>query len=330
VGYPPLERSAVNALAISLLCLLVSATPPSQTVIVVAGAPGESDYATVFTKSIDQWKQACEKGGARFIGIGTEPNGPASDRDLLQKALAEETSQVDVPLWLVLIGHGTYDGKSAKFNLRGPDLAAEDLAGWLKPLTRPVAVIDGSSSSAPFLKALSAPNRVVITATKSGFEQNYSRFGQYLAEAIIDPQADLDKDGQTSLLEAFLSAADRVTQFYSSAGRLATEHAILDDNGDGLGTGADWFRGIRPVKRARDDAALDGYRTHQFCLLRSPVEDKMATELRAKRDQLELQVMALRDSHDKLSEDEYLSKLEPLLVEIARIYQQTDAPIAPK
>ena len=230
------------------------------------------------------------------------------------------------PLWLVLIGHGTYDGKFAKFNLRGPDLAADELAGWLKPLTRPVAVIDGSSASAPFLKALSASNRVVITATKSGFEQSYARFGPYLAEAIVDPQADLDKDGQTSLLEAFLSAADRVTQFYSSSGRLATEHALLDDNGDGLGTGADWFRGIRPVKRARDDAALDGYRTHQFCLLRSPVESKMPEELRAKRDQLELQVMALRDGREKLPEDEYLSKLEPLLVEIAKIYQQTDPP----
>ncbi len=318
----------MNLLAVNLLCLFIAAAPPAQTVIVVAGAPGENDYATVFTKSVDQWKLACEKGGARFLAVGTEPNGPVSDRELLQRTLAAEVDQVDAPLWLVLIGHGTYDGKSAKFNLRGPDLAAENLATWLKPLTRPVAVIDGSSASAPFLKALSASNRVVITATKSGFEQSYARFGLYLAEAIIDSRADLDKDGQTSLLEAFLSAADRVTQFYSSAGRLATEHALLDDNGDALGTGADWFRGIRPVKRARDDAALDGYRTHQFCLLHSPVEDKMPAELRARRDQLELQVMALRDSHDKLSEDEYLSKLEPLLVEIAKIYQQTDTPAA--
>jgi hypothetical protein len=319
----------VNILAVNLLCLIVSVSPVSQTVMVVAGAPGENDYATVFTKSVDQWKLACEKGGAKFVGIGMEPNGPVSDRDLLKNALAEEVNPVDVPLWLVLIGHGTYDGKSAKFNLRGPDMTAEELAGWLKPITRPVAIIDGSSSSAPFLKALSAKNRVVITATKSGFEQNYARLGEYLAEAIIDPQADLDKDGQTSLLEAFLSAANRVSQFYSSAGRLATEHALLDDNGDGLGTGADWFRGIRPVKRARDDAAMDGYRAHQFCLLYSPVEDKMPVELRTRRDQLELQVVTLRESRDKLSEDEYLTKLEPLLVEIAKVYQQTD-PTSPK
>ena len=50
----------------------------------------------------------------------------------------------------------------------------------------------------------------------------------------------------------------------------------------------------------------------------------MPPELRARRDQLELQVMDLRDSKAKLSEDEYFSKLEPLLREIAQIYEQVD------
>lgn len=315
----------MNVLVTNLVCLLMAVTSPPQTVLVVAGAPGESDYATTFTQSVGFWRQACEKAGARFITIGTEPNGPACDRDLLQRTLANEANQPDAPLWLVLVGHGTYDGQTAKFNLRGPDLAAEDLTGWLKPMTRPVAIIDTASSSAPFLKALSAANRIVVTATKSGFEQNYARLGRYLAEAIIDPQADLDKDGQTSLLEAFLIASDRVTQFYSAAGRLVTEHALLDDNGDGLGTGSDWFRGVRPVKRASDGAAMDGYRAHQLCLLYSPAEAQMPAGLRAQRDRLELEVMALRDNREKLSEDEYLSQLEPLLVEIAKIYQQNDA-----
>ena len=227
-------------------------------------------------------------------------------------------------LWLVLIGHGTFDGRTAKFNLRGPDLSASDLAEWLKPLHRPIAVIDSTSSSAPFLKELSAPGRIVITATKSGFEQNYARFGQYFANAIVDPNADLDKDGQTSLLEAFLSASHAVGQFYAGAGRLTTEHALLDDNGDGLGTPAEWFRGIRPVQRARDGAALDGYRAHQLHLLSSPIEAALPPELRARRDQLELQVMDLRDSKAKLSEDEYFSKLESLLREIAQIYERVD------
>jgi hypothetical protein len=163
-----------------------------------------------------------------------------------------------------------------------------------------------------------------VTATKSGFEQNYARFGQYLSEAITDSRADLDKDGQTSVLEAFLTASHAVGEFYSAAGRLATEHALLDDNGDGLGTPSDWFRGIRPVQKARDDASLDGYRAHQLHLLYSPTETAMSADLRAKRDQLELQVMELRDTRAKFSDDEYFSRLEPLLREIAQIYEQAD------
>jgi hypothetical protein len=198
------------------------------------------------------------------------------------------------------------------------------LAEWLKPFSRPIAVINTASSSAPFLGKLSAQGRVVITATKSGFEQNYARFGQYLAIAIAEPQADLDKDGQTSLLEAFLTASHRVDEFYSAAGRLATELALLDDNADALGTRADWFRGIRPVRRAMDDAPLDGYRAHQFHLVHSEAENKMPPQLRAKRDQLELDVIKLRDTREKFSEGEYFSKLEALLYDIAQIYEQTD------
>jgi hypothetical protein len=238
--------------------------------------------------------------------------------------LTSESTQTTAALWLVLIGHGTFDGRTAKFNLRGPDISANDLAEWLKPMLRPVVVINTASASAPFLKELSALGRVVITATKSGFEQNYTQFGQYMAEAIVEPKADLDKDGQTSLLEAFLTASHRVNEFYLAAGRLATEHALLDDNGDALGTPADWFRGIRPVQKARDDVSLDGYRAHQLHLLYSDAEAKMSPGLRTKRDQLELEVMKLRDTKGKSSEDEYFSKLEALLHTIAQIYEQTD------
>jgi hypothetical protein len=301
-----------------------SKDPASQVVIVVIGAPGTPEYATQFTSSADLWRQACIKGHARFVAIGLEEGGASPDRTRLQEVLAAESKDTTSPLWLVLIGHGTYDGRMARFNLRGPDVSVDDLAEWLRPMTRPMAVMNTASSSAPFLKTLSAPGRVVITATKSGFEQSITRFGQYLASAITDPDADLDKDGQTSLLEAFLTASRRTVEFYSTAGRLATEHALLDDNGDGLGTPADWFRGIRPVKKARDDASLDGYRAHQFCLLYSQAEAQWPPDLRTRRDGLELEVMKLRDVRETLSDEEYFSRLEPLLTEIARLYGQTD------
>jgi len=292
------------------------------TVIVVAGAAGTTEYGTQFTKWAGLWEQASIKGRAKFALIGLDEAQKPNDRTKLQETLATETQQTNAALWLVLIGHGTFDGRTAKFNLRGPDISAKELAEWLKPLQRPLIIINSASSSAPFLSILSGPDRVLITATKSGYEQNFTRFGEYLAGAVAEPKADLDKDGQTSLLEAFLTASHLVDEFYQAEGRLITEHALLDDNGDGLGTRADFFRGIRPVQKAENGAALDGYRAHQFHLVLSEAENKMSLQLRAKRDKLELEVMALRDSKDKVAEDEYFSRLERMLYDIAQIYEQ--------
>ena len=141
------------------------------------------------------------------------------------------------------------------------------------------------------------------------------------SDLIGSPDADLDKDGQTSLLEAYLLAASRVTEFYETEGRLATEHPLLDDNGDGLGTPPDWFRGVRAVKKAKDGATVDGLRAHQFVLVRSEQERKLSPAVRAKRDEIELAIGKLRERKSELPEPEYYQKLEPLLLDLARLYQ---------
>src|SRR5262249_58319769 len=159
------------------------------------------------------------------------------------------------------------------------------------------------------------------TATKSGHETNYTRFGQFLSEAIGDQAADLDKDGQVSLLEAFLTASHRVEDYYRTRSQLATEHALLDDNGDHLGTPADWFPRVRATRRAKDGAAVDGIRAHQLHLVLSDRERAIPTEIRKRRDQLELAVFALRDQKPKLSENDYYKRLEPLMIELGRLYR---------
>jgi len=247
------------------------------------------------------------------------------DRSQLEKVLKDEPKDVAEQLWLVLIGHGSFDGKEARFNLRGPDISATELAQWLSPFHRPLAIIAAASSSAPFLNKLSATNRVVITATKSGHEQNYTRFGQYFAELLSDPGGDLDKDGQVSLLEAFLVASRRASEFYKSEGRLVTEHALLDDNGDGLGTPADWFQGVRATKRAKDNAGLDGLLAGQFCLVPSETERSLPPSLRAQRDVLERSISQLREKKKGTDEDEYYRELERLLLELARLYATNSA-----
>jgi len=337
------------ALAVAAFCGrgVVSGSDESTTsVILVVGAAGEPGYATNFQRQAEAWSLTCERGGATCVRIGVafpdavEQRSDAAseqpststrtkdedeaevrtDRDRLREALGRETIEGTAPLWLVLIGHGTFDGKEARFNLRGPDLSPDDLGEWLAPIERPVVVVNTSSGSAPFLNALSGTNRVIVCATRSGHELSFAHFGGFLAEALGDAQSDLDKDDQISLLEAFLTASARVREFYRMEGRMASEHAIIDDNGDGRGTPADWFRGVRAVKKAQEDATVDGGRAHQLHLVLSPAEQALPAEIRARRDALELEVAALRSRKAEFDEAEYYRKLETTLLELARLY----------
>lgn len=303
------------------------ADEPRPTVLVVVGAEGSAEYGQQFSVWAARWSDTAKRAHAEVAQIGLVEVGSESDRDQLKKRLAEAAGSGDAcrsqagPLWLILIGHGTFDGKLARFNLRGPDVAASELADWLKPIERPIAIINCASSSGPFLSELSGPNRVVVTATRSGHEYNIARFGDFLSAAISDPKADLDKDEQTSLLEAFLLASSRVREFYASEGRLMTEHALLDDNGDKLGTPADWFQGVRAVRSAKSGAAVDGLRAARLHLVRSAREEQLPAETRERRDHLEQELADLRVRKPQLSEDEYLGLIEPLLVELAKLYE---------
>lgn len=317
-----------------------SATREQRMAIVVRGTSGTEEYGKQFDEWAQRWIEAAERGGAQAVRIGPvedtaersdpiDPNVP-DDRQRLQQTLeqfaASSHSNHDAELWIVLIGHGTFDGRTARFNLQGPDVSAAELSGWLEPVSCRTAVINCASASGPFLKTLSAPNRVIVTSTRSGAELNFSRFGGFLSQAIGDAAFDLDKDGQTSLLESFLSASRQTENFYDASGRLATEHALLDDTGDGRGTQADFFRGIRLVRQSSDGTAPDGRRAHEFHLVRSAGELAMPPALRTIRNRLERRVLELRDRKQQFpDENAYYAELEPVLIELAQVYEQADA-----
>jgi hypothetical protein len=318
----------------------------TQHVVIVVGAEGRAEFAEVFRQWADRWQTAASQGNAAVSVIGLqelaagetatdeseavvsdsqEAESQASDlkalEQLLRSSLAQRTPE---PLWLVLIGHGTFDGRSAKFNLRGPDLSAEDLQKLLTDARRPIAVINCASSSAPFINQLSGPDRIVISATKDGNEFQFARFGDYLSLAVGSLQGDLNRDGQTSLLEAWLFAAAQVQQFYESEGRLATEHSLLDDNGDQLGTRFEVFDGVR-IKDSNDNKeSVDGRLARRFHLIRSPEESRLTPRQRQQRDELEEKLEQLRQKRDQLPEADYLRQLEELLVPLARIYDHAD------
>jgi len=293
-------------------------------VLIVAGAAGEKEFQDAFSEIIEDWRAACQAGGkaVRILEASTN-SAPALERI---KAVLSAQSQGDEDLWIILVGHGTFDGKEAKFNLPGPDLSAREMKEMLGAVRRPVILVNASSSSAPFINELSSAGRIVVSATKSGWEENYSRFGIFFAKAVADLVADLDKDGQVSVLEAFLMASRQTEDFYKNEKRLATEHALLDDNGDSKGTPASFFRGVRPDKKPEEAANVDGFRAHQVHFIPSEAEAKLPPSVRKRRNELELELERLRGRKPQLGVEDYLKAVEPVLLELARLYRDAEKP----
>lgn len=330
-------RSAL-ALGLAACCLIIPALsfsqapaspPPRQdmAVLLVVGTPGAPVYEEKFREEVSQWQNAGSRIGATVEVIGTAPvNAAQPDRELLKARLQKAATTPATALWLVFIGHGTYDGRESKFNLRGPDVNSVEIGEWLKPFTGELVAIDGASANAPFLRALSGKDRIIISATKSADEVFYTRFGEFFAKAIGGalPEVDLDRDGQVSVLEAFLWSSKQVERFFETEGRLATEHALIDDNGDGLGTRADWFDGLRCTKTAQQGSKPDGPRARQIAFVMNADEAKLDPSLRKRRDELERQVQDLRDQKSKMDAAAYYPKLEALLLQIGRLYQKQE------
>ena len=182
-------------------------TEGSPSVIVVVGASGIPQYEIMFYQWSERWASAAKDAGANVTVIGRHRGEfviEGTDYDRLQSALKDAATETQRELWIVLIGHGTFDQRVAKFNLRGPDVSAQELAQWLQPVQRPTAIINCASASGPFIPVLSGPNRVVVTATKAGSEINFSRFGDFLSQAIGNPDADLDKKSPNFVVGSIL------------------------------------------------------------------------------------------------------------------------------
>ena len=304
-------------------------SPARQQLIVIIGASGTDEYRTNFETWAARWKVAAERADADCTVIG-ETDHSASDLEKATSAIAASLAvEMTEPLWIVFIGHGTFDGRTASLNFNGPDVSAEKMAEMLRPAKRPIAFIACASCSSPFIDALSAPGRVVISATKEDNQFQYSRFGDAMSQAIGGLDADIDRDGQTSLLEAWLFASRRTAEFYTTEGRIATEHALLDDNSDSKGTRAEVYEADRLKTNIDNADQLDGSQAARWHFIRSEEERRITSEQRKTRDDLEQQLEGLRRCKDKLSEAEYLCQLEIILVPLARLYESIDSPEVP-
>ncbi len=301
-----------------------------QKVLIVQGAAGESKYEKLFNEWTGRLKKTVNDANIPLVTVGVESDS-TPDLDKIKTFISGLKDDKSRELWIVFIGHGTFDGSFAKFNLKGPDISAKELGELLGTIDKRIVLVNCASSSGLFINRLSASDRIIVTATKSGYQYNFARFADYFTSAIADPAFDLDKDGQTSVLEAFLASSSQVAEFYESDKRIATEQALLDDNADKLGTPADWFKGIRATKSAKSGAKLDGLLANQTFLVRGAGEVQMSAENRKLRDGLEAKIEQLRPQRNTLGEAAYLDQIEPIMVQLAKLYESTaDEPTTKK
>lgn len=214
-------------------------------------------------------------------------------------------------LTIFLIGHGSAADDDAKFNIVGPDITGTEFAELLAGFNQQdLVVIDTTSSSYAFSAALSARGRVVVSATRSRAERYDPMFTRYLIEALDSRQGDRDKNQRLSVLEAFTYASQSVIGWYRDQGRLPTERAVLDDNGDAVFS-------IDPASGTNDGGLAE---IAYFDLLTSGEEKTSAEALALKVDMqdLERSVFLLRGQKANYLEADYWEQLETLLVELAR------------
>jgi hypothetical protein len=211
----------------------------------------------------------------------------------------------------VLIGHGTFDGKVAKFNVPGPDLTPADFAPLLKSLrSKHVVFVNTASASAPFLAELSGPGRTIVTATRTGAERFATLFGGQFIDALTSDAADADKNRRISVLEAFTAAKLGVARAYEQQGIMLTEHPLLDDSGDKEGSADPKPDG----KNGRVAAILSlGTAASAEPLPADPQLRALYEERRA----LERRVEGLKLLKTGMDPVRYAADLEKLLIELA-------------
>jgi hypothetical protein len=319
-------------LASSLVLILLSWTAPSASaqethVAVIVGLAGEPEHAELFQRWGATLVDGAAKLGidpARIIYLSDKPDGDPkritgrSTKAAVESAfgtLAGRAGPDDV-VFVMLIGHGTFDGKVAKFNLPGPDMTPADFDPLLKTLkAKQVVFVNAASASGPFLAGLAGPGRTVVTATRSGAEKFSTLFGGHFVDALTSEAADADKNRRISVLEAFNAAKLEVGRAYEREGIMLTEHPLLDDSGKGEGTG-----------EPRADGAIG--RVASIITLGSTAaaeplpEDPQLRALYQQRRDLETRVETLRLLKNGMEPAKYAADLEKILTDLALTSRQ--------
>ena len=315
-------RSAVTAAA--LLAAPGAADAREYFTLVVSGASGGPEYA----ERHDRWRSGLvaalrAQPGFRedHLLVLAEAPGPGvgrATREEVRRVFRELAARMDEQsvLFVLLLGHGTFDGREARFNLVGPDLTAAEWAALVDPLPGRLVFVNTTAASGPFLAPLAKAGRIVITATESPAQRYATVFPEFLVRAFADPASDFDRNARVSVWEAFSYASAGVRRWYRERGRLATERALLDDTGKGRGVDAgDGAGGPRagPAAAAYVGAGVDHVATG-----RGAEADRLA----ARRAALDVEVTELRAVRESMPAERYAAELERLLLELAQVSRE--------
>lgn len=310
---------AVLTVAVFVFAMVASASAADRFAVVVTGASGGERYA----RQYDDWRASFVKilrdewhYPEDHVFVLSEQAGDGvipSTRENVRRVLTEVRGKAakDDVVVVLLIGHGTgVDSDEAKFNLVGPDVSAAEFAELLRPIAGRLVFVDTASGSFPFLERLAGRDRIVVTANDSAAQQYETVFPGFFIKAFENGGADADKNGRVSIWEAFQYASGGVQRWFEEKGQLATERALLDDNGDGIG-------------READQAGTDSIVAQVTYLQpdRPIVEtgDSELTGLLRRRAALEAELDALRARKPTMTPDEYEAALEKILLEISQI-----------
>lgn len=317
------KRMRVIAACLVTLLLTGTASAEERFAIILSGASGGPEYAAQMAEwrrglrsaLIDRYGFAADK--VRVFVDESVKGGDTGSAQNLRAAFAQLRKQMtrDDVLVVVMFGHGTYDGDAAKFNLVGPDLTAAEWAGLLNGLPGRLVIVNTTAASFPFLEQLSAPNRVVITATDSAAQKYATVFPQFFVKAMQEASTDLDKNGRTSIFEVFSAASQAVKQYYEQRGQLTTERAVFDDNGDRVG---------REAEAPGPDGALARLLYLDAELVSAADNPELAALLQRRRA-LEADAEALKLKRDVMPAPLWEAEYEKLMLELARVSREIKA-----
>lgn len=310
------HRCAV-IVALWVLLLTGQAAAETRRALIISGASGGEKYAT----DMAQWRTTLrealvsrhrfDQAQVQVLVDEAAAEGTRATAAAVKTTLARLRSEAapDDFLLVVLFGHGTFDGEVAKFNLVGPDLTAAEWQQALAGIAGRVAIVNTTESSFPFLDALKARGRIVVTATNSAAQKYATVFPQYFVKAMNEASTDLDKNGRTSLLEVFEATSLAVAQHYEQQGLLTTERALIDDSGDGRGSEQGAEGGDGALARTwQIDAEPQAAST-----------DPEVKALLVRQRTLEAEAEALKLRKDSMPANEWQSAYETLMLDLARV-----------